>query len=686
MEQIANKYLIEAYGNDATFREGQLEAILSVLERGNELIVRQTGWGKSLIYFILTNIYRSQGLGPTIIVSPLLSLVRNQIYNAKKFNLNAVNLSSDNRDSWDDVYKQLESNSVDVLFLTPEHLANKDNMNKIYEVLARDFALLVIDEAHCISDWGHDFRPDYKKIVSFISSLNYKIPIVATTATANDRVIDDISEQLNVVNVSRGPLVRESLRIQVLNITTKIDRYAWILGYLKNVNKSGIIYCITQKDTEDLNRFLVNNGINSASYNGSSDDRFEVEERFLNNELTCVVATIALGMGYDKQDIGFVIHYQRPGNIVAYYQQIGRAGRSLDEADVIMLNGREDEIIQRHFIDDAFPKIKDIEDVKEAIKNLNSPSFKVYEIQRGLNIKNNKLDQIIKYLMDNEVIDKVGPSYYVEDLNKVLNYKLFEEVTKMRYGELEQMKDFIKLDTCYMKYLAHSLSDYDAKDCGKCANCLKANIYEDTILEDNLKLSTNFINNLKYDITPRKQLPIGVKYQGISRFKTKAKDYTNLVGQALTFEDEGLLGQLVKSLLDTKTLITDEVMEDFANLIKSNTSLDESFVITYIPSNTNNDVLKDLTIRLSKFLNISFVELININIRSTKQSKFNNAYKWFDNAISKYNIIESIDNRNVILIDDFYETKWTLTSVGLKLMLAGANSVTPFTLVAKNNY
>lgn len=686
MEQLAFNYLKQAYGDDATFREGQLEAILSVLNSGNELVVRQTGWGKSLIYFILTNIYRSQGKGPAIIISPLLSLVRNQIYSASKFNLNAYNLSSDNIDDWEDIYNKLNSNLVDILFLTPEHLANKDNMAKINGVLQDNFSLLVIDEAHCISDWGHDFRPDYKKIVKFLKNLNYSIPILATTATANDRVIDDITNQLATVNISRGPLIRESLRIQVLNITTKVDRYAWILNYLKNTSKNGIIYCLTQKDTEDLNKFLLRNGINSASYNGSSVDRLEVEEKFLNNEISCVVATIALGMGYDKDDIGYVIHYQRPGNVVAYYQQIGRAGRNLKEADVIMLNGREDEIIQRHFIEDAFPKVDDINDVITLIKNNQFNTFKLYDIQRDLNIKKAKLDQIMKYLFDNEILDYERGTFTVLNLDKKLDFDIFKEITSLRYGELEEMKEFINLKTCYMKFLAKSLSDNNAKDCMKCANCLNKELYSSQLDNESLHRASDFINNLKYEIEPRRQLPVGMKYQNISRLKTKNNDYTNELGHALTFSDDGHLGQIVNMELSNGNIISKVVVEDMTKLIKDNISLSNNMIVTYVPSNTNNQVIKQLAIDIASLLNLEFQELLAKSNNNTKQDQLNNAYQWYENSINNYQVKEAINNKEIILIDDIVQSKWTLTSVGLKLKLAGALKVYPFVLNSKNNY
>ncbi|MDX6726394.1 MAG: ATP-dependent helicase RecQ, partial [Baekduia sp.] len=361
----AEEHLHALAGPDAQFRENQLDAIRDLVEdRARVLCVQRTGWGKSAVYFVATALLREAGAGPTLIVSPLLALMRNQIDAARRLGLRAHTINSTNRDAWSEVSALLAEDAVDLLLISPERLNNPQFREAMLPVFAERVGLLVVDEAHCISDWGHDFRPDYRRIGDMLERLPEGVGVLCTTATANDRVVDDVSEQLQAgregaaLRTYRGALGRSSLRFEVVDLPSQADRLAWLAQRLPELPGSGIVYTLTKRDADLVATWLTKQGIAAEAYSGEVDTerRVAVEDRLLRNELKAVVATSALGMGYDKPDLGFVVHYQAPGSVISYYQQVGRAGRGIDRAEVVLLRGAEDRRFQDFFFEQAFPR------------------------------------------------------------------------------------------------------------------------------------------------------------------------------------------------------------------------------------------------------------------------------------------------------------------------------------------
>ena len=320
--------------SNAKFRDGQWEAISELLQNNARfLVVQRTGWGKSLVYFIATKLLRDRGSGVTLLISPLLALMRNQIAAAERIGVKATTINSSNQRDWDKIQAQLLTNQIDILLISPERLANQDFLENTLLPISRNIGLFVVDEAHCISDWGHDFRPDYRRIVRILQALPPNIPVLATTATANNRVVDDIKNQLgSTLKISRGALTRNSLQLQNIYLDSQAERMAWLAEILPQIPGSGIIYTLTVADAERLTNWLIIKGINAKAYHSKLDPnsqrnaelREQLENQLLNNEIKVLVATVALGMGFDKPDLAFVIHYQRPGSVVHYYQQVGR--------------------------------------------------------------------------------------------------------------------------------------------------------------------------------------------------------------------------------------------------------------------------------------------------------------------------------------------------------------------------
>ena len=402
IEKRATEILKNLYGENAKFRDGQLEAILATLQNQRTLVVQKTGWGKSLVYFMSTKILRELNKGTTLIVSPLLVLMENQLEAAKKLGLECDLLNSTTKNRTDEIIDKLKKNQLDIIFITPETLFSDKIQNALHDI---NLGLFVIDEAHCISDWGHDFRLEYCNLIKVITNLPSNTPILATTATANNRVIEDLKKQLGgEVYISRGSLTRDSLHIRVLYMPSQAQRYAWIKKYINTLPGSGIIYCLTRRDCDYLADYLNKNNINAKPYySGLNDENLQQTiTDFMNNKIKVIVATIKLGMGFDKGDIGFIIHYQCPSNIISYYQQIGRAGRNIDKAYAILMYGEEDKKISEYFIDTAFPKKEDCENVLNVIKEhsgITKSSIAYY-----VNIPKREIEKVLMFLKNENAI------------------------------------------------------------------------------------------------------------------------------------------------------------------------------------------------------------------------------------------------------------------------------------------
>jgi ATP-dependent DNA helicase RecQ len=464
-------------GPDATFRAGQREAIESVVENtARVLVVQRTGWGKSLVYWIATKVRRDAGHGPTLIISPLLALMRNQIEMAARLGLRAATIHSANTAEWDAIEESLERGEVDVLLVSPERLGNEAFATRVLPSLG-EIGLFVIDEAHCISDWGHDFRPDYRRIGRILRALPASVPVLATTATANDRVVDDVAEQLgNDVEVIRGPLARDTLRLQAIELADQAERLAWLAEHLPRLPGSGIVYCLTVADTDRVTGWLRSQGIDARAYSGPmpTDEREQLERALVNNEIKALVATVALGMGFDKPDLGFVVHYQRPGSPIAYYQQVGRAGRAVEQAYGILLAGREDDEIFDYFLRTAFPPTTKMQEILDELDSVGELS--VVDIQRRVNLPRAQIDQALKLLEIDGAVGKSGSRWFRTPNAWRQDDEQVARVIATRRAELEQMRGYVRHDGCSMEYLTTLLDDPESRPCGRCAKRRRAGL------------------------------------------------------------------------------------------------------------------------------------------------------------------------------------------------------------------
>src|SRR5699024_3315280 len=442
------------------------------------LVVQRTGWGKSAVYFIAAMLLREAGHGATVIVSPLLALMRNQVAAAERAGVRAATINSGNVTEWESIHAAVAAGEVDVLLVSPERLNNPDFRDQVLPRLAADAGLVVVDEAHCVSDWGHDFRPDYRRIRTLVADLGDDVPVLATTATANDRVVTDVAEQLGVGEaeralVLRGGLDRSSLHLSVVGLPGAVDRAAWLAEHLDELPGSGIVYTLTVSAAEDLAAVLAERGHPVAAYTGRTDpdERRSLEADLLGNRVKALTATSALGMGFDKPDLGFVVHLGAPSSPISYYQQVGRAGRGTDRAEVILLPGQEDRAIWQYFASVSFPEE---EVVRRVIAALGPEPTSTQALEARVDLNRTRLETVLKVLDVDGAVRRVRGGWIATGQDWVYDTARYSGLAAARRAEDQAMLDYIATDTCRMSFLRAQLDDPTLQAghrCGRCDNC-----------------------------------------------------------------------------------------------------------------------------------------------------------------------------------------------------------------------
>lgn len=682
-KQHALKLLRTMLGDGNQFRPGQWEAIETVaVKHQRALVVQRTGWGKSLIYFLATRLLRDQGAGPTLLISPLLSLMRNQIEMAERIGIRAHTIHSANQKEWRQVEDALAQNQCDILLISPERLNNPRFLQQVLPGMAGRIGLFVVDEAHCISDWGHDFRPDYRRITRILQMLPRGTPILGTTATANERVIADVQVQLGPeLLVLRGPLERESLRLQNIRLANQSERLAWLAENLPKFPGSGVIYCLTVADTERVAGWLKHKGFQAEAYHSGYEariDRPALEQAFLNNEVKILVATVALGMGFDKPDIGFTIHFQRPGSVVAYYQQVGRAGRALERAYGILLSGAEDDEIQNYFIDSAFPSAQIMQEILKALEK--HAGLPLNEILSQVNVNAGMAEKALKLLevdgavgvdFDQKTVYFRTPNPWKPDRERI------ERVLSLRRAELAQMQAYVSHPGCLMEFLLRALDDPDPRPCGRCANCrgkgLSGAVSPKMVIEAEAYLKGEVIA-----IQPRKRWPIGLFPDQKMSIAAEAQ---NAEGRSLCYYGDAGWGKLVRSGKYVDGHFSDELVEAAARLIGDLWKpAPYPAWVTAIPSRRHPDLTPDLAQRLAARLGLPFHPVLERTGDAPEQKTMQNSAMQARNVIGTLAVQGRVPATPVLLVDDILDSGWTLTMAGYLLRTHGSGLVYPFTL------
>ena len=675
----------------ADFREDQWEAIDRLVnERSKLLVIERTGWGKSSVYFISTKILRDQGKGVTIIISPLLALMRNQIEAAERLGIKAISINSTNMEDWQECKHAVLNNTVDALLISPERLANENFMDEILRPIADNIGMFVVDEAHCISDWGHDFRPDYRRIVSILKFMPSGMPILGTTATANNRVAKDIVSQLGEIKVLRGSLTRESLILQNIKLGDQAARLAWLKENIPNLPGSGIIYTLTQRDARIVTEWLIQADIEAAYYySGAIDPNFEdsnqyrqyVEDSLYNNELKVVVATSALGMGYDKPDIGFVIHYQAPSSIISYYQQVGRAGRAISKAYGILLSGQEDGDIHAYFRQSAFPTEDRVHAILAKIEEYEGLS--VPELMAKLNLRKGQIEQVLKYLSVEETspVIKIGTKWKRSAVKFNMDSEKISRLTNQRINEWNEVLDYINSKNCLMNFLQNSLDDPHDKNCGKCANCANGAGLPIEVSHSSGTKAALFLKHSEFDI----QLKIQIQTDALPKYGWRgnlSKDLRAEVGKCLSRWGDAGWGKIVAEDKH-KNHFRDDLVNAMSEMITDRWDPDpKPKWLTCIPSNRHPNLVPNFAKRLADKLGIPFLPAIIKVIETEPQKGQENSYFQCQNLDGVFQISGNIFDEPVLLFDDAIDSGWTLTIASALLRKYGSGVVYPITLTS----
>jgi ATP-dependent DNA helicase RecQ len=677
----AQELLEQAFGRGAKFRAHQLDAILALVDdRARVLVVQRTGWGKSVVYFIATALLREQGRGPTILISPLLALMRDQVRMAERLDVRADTMNSQNEARWSEIEDALEADELDVLLVSPERLANERFTTETLARIPRELGLFVVDEAHCISDWGHDFRPDYRRIRRLVQRLPRTVPLLATTATANDRVIADVTAQLGAdLRVIRGPLGRDSLHLQVVRLPTQAERLAWLARYVPSAEGSGIIYVLTHRDAWLVSDWLAHRGIDAPAYLGgggtTSEGREELEQRLLENDVKALVATVALGMGFDKPDLGFVVHFQRPGSPIAYYQQIGRAGRALDRAEVVLLAGDEDDAIADYFIGNAFPPEQELHEVLSALANVEDASER--EMLKLVNLNESSISRALKILEVDGAISREGARYARTPTRWSPDSERVAEVTATRMRERERMAELVQTKGCLMAFLRAELDDQVVESCGRCANC--AGPFAPTAPEQaDVEDAVRFLRRAHRRIVPRRRWPAGFD----DRRGSIPVEHRLIEGRALSLYGDAGWGQLVKAGKYGGSGFDERLVEAVADMLENywQPTVTPTWV-TAVPSRRAPELVPGFAKRLAERLGLPYREALEKISDAAPQKRMENSYYQARNALRSFRAIPAaVSAEPVFLIDDMVDSRWSLTACGAILAEAGCSAIVPVAL------
>lgn len=683
-----------ALGNGtAEFRDGQWEAIDALVNRRERLlVVQRTGWGKSSVYFIATRILRDRERGPTLIVSPLLALMRNQIEAADRLGVRALTINSTNRDAWPEIQRAVRKDEADALLVSPERLANEEFVEKVLLPIAERVGLLVVDEAHCISDWGHDFRPDYRRLVSILQHMPPNVPILGTTATANNRVVQDVQTQIGDIGIQRGSLMRSTLALQTLQLPTQAARLAWLAEHVEFLPGTGIVYTLTKRDAKQVADWLQSHGIESRAYfsgviGESFDDtdayRQHLEQQLLNDEIKALVATTALGMGYDKPDLGFVVHYQAPGSIVAYYQQVGRAGRAIDYAVGVLMSGEEDAHIHDYFRRSAFPKEKWVLAILEALEE--NDGLSTQQLEEAVNLRHGQIEQVLKFLSVESPapVIKSSSKWQRTPVPYRMDHDKIERLTAQREAEWDEVRRYVTEGGCLMKFLAEALDDADPQPCGKCASCVGHPIVGPDFRREIAIAAARYLRHAELELECRKQLPAGFANSqwrgGKIPHALRAES-----GRVLSRWGDGGWGQIVA---DDKHAghFRDGLVEAVVEMINDRWQpRPRPEWVTCVPSLNHATLVPDFARRLADALGLPFEPVVKKVSQNEPQKLQQNTYHQVKNLAKVFQIEESARSGPVLLIDDVVDSRWTLTIIAALLRKAGSGPVWPCALTTSS--
>ena len=697
LRQEAEGVLRRLAGDGARLRDDQWRAIEALaVNRRRALVVQRTGWGKSAVYFVATALLRARGAGVTVIVSPLLALMRNQVEAAQRAGIRARTINSSNVEEWTEIQVEIAAGAVDVLLVSPERLNNPEFRDTVLPKLAAETGLLVVDEAHCISDWGHDFRPDYRRIATLLADLPAGVPVLATTATANARVVTDVSEQLAETGaadpplVLRGSLERDSLYLAVVRLPSNAHRLAWLAEQLNELSGSGIVYTLTVAQAEEVATFLRDRGYRVASYSGQTEpaDRLTAEEELLGNRVKALVATSALGMGFDKPDLGFVIHFGAPQSPIAYYQQVGRAGRGVSRADVLLLPGHEDEAIWRYFTSLAFPAEELVRRTLAALAEAGRPlSLPALEMQ--VELSRSRLETMLKVLDVDGAVRRVAGGWTATGQPWSYDADRYARVAAARSAEQQAMREYLVTDGCRMQFLRQQLDDPDVGVCGRCDNCT-GRPWPALVNDETVRLAQASIVRPGVPVQPKKTWPSGLVAAGVPlNGRIPAAELAQPGRVVGRLSDIGW-GPRLRALLAEDVPdgpVPDDVFAAAVEVLRIWDWARRPAAVAAVPSRTRPVLITSLAERLASVGRMGWTGPLErstwpdrSSVRSNSAHRVRALYGAFSVSEGQRAVLADAGDAPLLLVDDLIDTGWTVALAARELRRAGATGVLPFGL------
>jgi ATP-dependent DNA helicase RecQ len=651
-------------------------------------VVQRTGWGKSAVYFVATRLLRDRGSGPTVLVSPLLALMRNQIDAAGRAGVHARTINSANTEDWEQIFAEVEAGAVDVLLVSPERLNNPDFRDLVLPKLAANAGLVVVDEAHCVSDWGHDFRPDYRRLRTLLAELPPGIPVLATTATANARVTHDVAEQLTSAHagetlVLRGPLERTSLRLAVVSLPAAEQRLAWLADRLAELPGSGIVYTLTVAAAHEVAGHLRERGHEVAAYTGQTDpaERLQAERDLLDNSLKALVATSALGMGFDKPDLGFIVHVGAPQSPVAYYQQIGRAGRGVDRAEVILLPGLEDRDIWAYFAGLAFPPEQV---VRATLAELGETPQSPGALEARVDLSRGRLEMMLKVLDVDGAVRRVRGGWVATGREWTYDRERYERVAAERAGEQRAMLDYIATGECREEFLRRRLDDPAARPCGRCDNCTGRH-WPAEVSARGAAQARERLRRPGVEVLPRRMWPTGMRELGVSG--RISADVMAEPGRALgRLTDIGWGNRLRQTLAPgaPDEPVPDEMFQAVVTVLAAWDWAARPVGVVTVGSRTRPRLVGDLGGRIAEIGRLPYLGAIAADgPAAARQHNSAQRLRAVTQALSlPTDVAAAIATADgpILLVDDLIDTGWTMTVATRLLREAGAPAVLPLAL------
>jgi ATP-dependent DNA helicase RecQ len=669
---VLRRVIATMAGPDAVPRDDQLTAVTELVDHHRRvLVVQATGWGKSAVYWAATAALREQGAGPTLVVSPLLALMRDQIAAAERAGLRAATVNSTNVEEWGGVLAAVREGRLDVLLISPERLANPSFAAQLPGLLS-SCGLLVIDEAHCVSDWGFDFRPDYQRLTRTLLSLAPGTPVLATTATANERVTADVAAQLGEQTVTlRGSLARASLRLAVVPELTVLERYAWVAEALRSLPGSGIVYVLTVAETERVSGFLREQGLDVAAYSGQTQNREELEDRLRDNRVKALVATSALGMGYDKPDLAFCIHLGSPGSPVAYYQQVGRAGRALDDARAVLVPAEADERIWEYF---ATAGIPDEHQVERILDVLGDEPKSVPALEAATGMRRGRLESTLKILAVDDAVTRRSGGWVATGQPWYFDEAKWAALRKVRAAEADLMRSFAHGEGCLMQFLQQALDDPDPQPCGRCSVCT-GQLPEpgERPSREVVEAAARFFRGQDVVVEPRKIWASGLPgHKGRIGFLAE--------GRALAFADDPAWTEELGRLWQRDEAASPEVLAAMVDVLKRwSRSWQRPVAVVPMPSRSYPRLIASVALHLAGVGRLPLVEALAVSGPAPTSDA--------SSATRATDLLHTMTLRPgvafdgpVLLVDDRIRSRWTLTVAGSLLAEAGATSVLPLAL------